>query len=333
MKVFTTAPPSVRFDPRGYLDRIAETARWHERSGISGMLIYTDNSLIDPWTVAQATLERTERFVPLIATQPLYMHPLAAARKVSSLGFLYGRRVALNMVTGGFVRDLAQLGDRTEHDQRYDRLIEYTSIMMALLRGETATLDGTYHRVEGLRLSPALNPDLIPELFLSGASDACIAAASTLGATRLSYTRPLDQCPPGPARSGPLGLRVGIVTRPDRNAAWDAARARFPADRRGQLAHSMARATSDSVWHRDIASAADTLDDSGTDTYWAFPLKNYKTFCPYLVGSYDDVAHYLQGYAELGYETLILDEPESRDDLAHTVRALQLGRQLQPALP
>ena len=332
MKVFTTAPPSVRFDPRSYLDRIAETARWHERSGISGMLIYTDNSLIDPWTVAQATLERTERFVPLVAVQPLYMHPMAAARKVSSLGILYGRRVALNMVTGGFVRDLAQLGDQTEHDMRYDRLTEYTSIMMALLRGETATFGGTYYQVEGLGLSPALHPGLIPELFLSGASEACVAAAATLGATRLSYTRPLNQFPPGPAGSGPLGLRLGVVTRPDRRAAWDAARARFPADRRGQLAHSMARATSDSVWHRDISKVADTLDDAGTDPYWVFPLKNYKTFCPYLVGSYGDVARYVQGYADLGYGTLILDEPESRDDLAHTVRALQMSGQLQPAL-
>lgn len=329
MELYTTASPSVRFHPRAYLDRITEIARWHEQAGIAGMLIYTDNSLIDPWTVAQAALERTDRFVPLIATQPLYMHPLAAARKISSLAFLYGRRVALNLVAGGFVRDLAQLGDHTEHDLRYDRLLEYTSIMMALLRGETTTFSGTYYQVEGLALSPGLPADLIPELYLSGASDACMAAAATLGATRLSYTKPLSQIAPGQIAAGRVGLRLGIIARPDRATAWEVARARFPADRRGQLAHRMARGATDSIWHRDISAVADTLDEDGRDPYWLFPLKNYKTFCPYLVGSYEDVAQYVQGYADLGYRTLILDEAESEADLAHIVHALRLGTMLE----
>lgn len=328
MRIFTTASPSVRFHPRAYLDRVAEIASWHEQVGILGMLIYTDNSLIDPWTVAQATLERTRRFVPLVAIQPLYMHPLTAARKISSLGFLYGRRIALNLVAGGFVRDLAQLGDHTEHDMRYDRLLEYTSIMMALIRGEVTSFNGTYYHVEGLSLVPQLPLELMPELFLSGASPACISAAAKLGATHLSYTKPLAQIVPGQTSAGVIGLRLGIVARPDRDTAWQAARTRFPADRRGQLAHRMARGTTDSIWHRDISAVADTLDHTANDPYWLFPLKNYKTFCPYLVGSYEEVAEYLQGYSDLGYSTLILDEPESHDDLMHTVRALKLGKEL-----
>ncbi|MGD9918250.1 MAG: LLM class flavin-dependent oxidoreductase [Paenirhodobacter sp.] len=328
MKIFTTAPPSVRFQPRAYLDKIAQIARWHEDAGIEGMLIYTDNSLIDPWTVAQAAIERTSRFVPLIATQPVYMHPLAAARKISSLGFLYGRRVALNMVAGGFSRDLAQLGDKTEHDRRYDRLIEYSTILLSLLRGETITLEGLYYQVERLQLQPAGDPVLMPDLYLSGASEACKTAAASLGATRLSYTKPLDQLAPVQGQSGPVGLRLGVIARPDRDSAWEVARARFPADRRGQLAHRMARGSSDSIWHRDISEVAETLDEGGAGPYWLFPLKNYKTFCPYLVGSYGEVAEYIRGYARLGFETLILDEPTDHADLAHTMQALDLSGEL-----
>jgi alkanesulfonate monooxygenase len=327
MKIFTTAPPSVRFLPGTYLEEVATIARCHENAGVEGMLIYTDNSLIDPWTVAQATMERTERFLPLVATQPVYMHPLAAARKVSSLALLYGRRMALNMVAGGFVRDLAQLGDNTEHDLRYDRLTEYTSIVMALLRGETVTYTGHYYAVDGLRLSPALDPALMPDLFLSGVSDACRAAAATLGATRLVYTKPIDQIDGTQIGSEPVGLRLGIVARPDREEAWAVARARFPADRRGQLAHSMARGTSDSIWHRQISDVAHALDDGRVGTYWLFPLKNYKTFCPYLIGDYNDVASYIRRYGDLGYATLILDVPKDEPDLAHTMRALELSGQ------
>ncbi len=56
--------------------------------------------------------------------------------------------------------------------------------------------------------------------------------------------------------------------------------------------------------------------------YWLFPLKNYKTFCPYLVGDYDEVSDYLRRYLSLGYDTLILDVPEDEADLMHTMRAI-----------
>ncbi|AFO87375.1 LLM class flavin-dependent oxidoreductase [Phaeobacter inhibens] len=327
MKLFTTAPPSVRSSAGDYLSRIADIARWHEDAGVEGMLIYTDNSLMDPWTVAQATIERTSKFVPLVATQPLYMHPLAAARKISSLGFLYGRKLALNMVAGGFVRDLKQLGDQAEHDPRYDRLTEYSQIMMALLHGETVTLAGEYYQVEGLRLEPALDEVLMPELFVSGMSPACQATAATLGATRLSYTKPREQLDQAAVAGKNLGVRFGVIARPRSEDAWEEARARFPADRRGQLAHRMAQGTSDSIWHQQISAVAEELEDARSGAYWLFPIKNYKTFCPYLVGSYEEVADYIQSYISLGFETLILDVPQGRDDLGHTMRAFDLCQQ------
>jgi len=334
MKLLTTAPPSVRFAPGAYLEAVGTLAQWNEAAGVEGMLIYTDNSLMDPWAVAQAVIERTRHFVPLVAVQPLYMSPLAAARKLSSLAFLYGRRLALNMVAGGFVRDLEQLGDATEHDARYDRLVEYTQILQALLRGETVTFSGSYYQVANLTLSPALPPDLMPEFFLSGASEACAAAATTLGATRLSYTKPpqdLEPLAPLPGE-GRIGLRFGVIARDSSEAAWQEAHQRFPADRRGQIAHKMARGTTDSIWHQEISQKADDLDEARDGAYWLFPLRNYKTFCPYLVGSYGEVAAYVGRYRALGYTTLILDVPDSEAELQHSLRAVQLGgaQLLQP---
>jgi len=327
MKLLTTAPPSVRYAPGAYLDAVGTLAQWNETAGVEGMLIYTDNSLMDPWTVAQAVMERTHRFVPLVAVQPLYMSPLAAARKVSSLAFLYGRKMALNMVAGGFVRDLEQLGDATEHDARYDRLVEYTQILQALLRGESVTFSGTYYQVTNLTLSPELPPELMPEIYLSGASEACAAAAATLGATRLSYTKPphdLEPLAPLPGE-GQIGLRFGVIARETSDEAWQEARLRFPADRRGQFAHKMARGTTDSIWHQEISQKADDLHEARDGAYWLFPLRNYKTFCPYLVGSYGEVAAYVGRYRALGYTTLILDVPESETELQHSLRAVQLG--------
>jgi alkanesulfonate monooxygenase len=51
------------------------------------------------------------------------------------------------------------------------------------------------------------------------------------------------------------------------------------------------------------------------------PFQNYKTMCPYLVGSYEQVAAELARYMNVGYRTVILDIPPSADDLAHTFTA------------
>lgn len=292
------------------------------------MLIYTDNSLIDPWSVAQLILSENKKCKPLIALQPLYLSPLAAARKISSLAFLYSRSVALNLVTGGFVNDLEQLGDTLTHDQRYQRLYEYALIMFALLRGEKVTFSGQYYQVKNLVLSPSLPADLMPEFYISGQSSACIRMAKDLNITRFSYTKPPEVLALENEVDGGtlLGLRIGIIARQTQADAWDLAYQRFPIDRRGQMAHKLARVLSDSVWHQQLSKFAEQLAETEQNPYWLRPMKNYKTFCPYLVGSYQQVAAYLKHYTELGYSSLILDVPHGRDDLYHAMQAIEMSQ-------
>ena len=52
--------------------------------------------------------------------------------------------------------------------------------------------------------------------------------------------------------------------------------------------------------------------------YWLVPFNNYKTFCPYLVGSYDEVSCEVSKYIQEGFRTFILDVPPSREELHHT---------------
>src|SRR6267154_5188187 len=132
LQVFSTCPSS-QTAPDDYVRKIGEIARWSEAAGCSGILVYTDNSLADPWLVSQIIIQNTHSLCPLVAVQPVYMHPYALAKMVSTLAFLHGRRVFLNMVAGGFKNDLAALNDATPHDSRYERLVEYTSIIRRLL--------------------------------------------------------------------------------------------------------------------------------------------------------------------------------------------------------
>src|SRR2546426_5042331 len=45
---------------------------------------------------------------------------------------------------------------------------------------------------------------------------------------------------------------------------------------------------------------------------------NYKTMCPYLVGSYERVGDELARYIGVGYRSFILDIPPTEEELHHT---------------
>lgn len=321
VELFSTAPAFSEAFPEGYLRRIIEVARWSDEAECTGILVYSDNGQLDPWLVAQVIIQHTTTLSPLVAIQPVYTHPYTVAKMVTSLAELYRRRVYLNMVAGGFKNDLIALNDSTPHDDRYARLLEYTTIIKRLLSGESVTFEGAYYRVDKLKLTPALPPELFPGIFVSGSSEAGLDAARGLGATAVKYPKPADEeaVPPLGIR---FGIRVGIIGRDDETEAWTVARARFPEDRRGQMTRQLATKISDSVWHGQLSDMGAKTEGS---PYWLVPFENYKTMCPYLVGSYDRVAVEIGRYLGLGYRTFILDIPAERDDLHHIRRAFSLA--------
>ncbi|MGD8375012.1 MAG: LLM class flavin-dependent oxidoreductase [Acidobacteriota bacterium] len=297
--------------------RVADVARWSEAAGCRGSLIYIDNSLPDNWALAQILIEATRHQVPLIATQPAYMHPYWAAKQITSLGHLYDRPVALNMLAGAFRNDLLALNDPTPHDRRYDRMVEYTELIYRLLEGRPVTYEGEFYQARGLTLHPPLDASLRPELLMSGSSPAAMAAARRLGAVAVRYPKPVAFYEEHPLEPDiRFGLRIGIVAREDEAAAWEAARERFPEDRKGQIAHRMAMKTSDSSWHKQL-SALDEEELSDAFPYWLTPFRNYKTFCPYLVGTYDRLASIVARYVRVGFRVFITDIPVRDDDLRH----------------
>ena len=60
-----------------------------------------------------------------------------------------------------------------------------------------------------------------------------------------------------------------------------------------------------------------TMSASNGNPYWLWPFENYKTFCPYLVGSHEEVAGEVGKYMRQGYETFILDIPAAKEELEH----------------
>jgi alkanesulfonate monooxygenase len=319
VQIFSTCPQSKDLPRDRYLKEVMEVARWSEEAGCAGILVYTDNSLADPWLVSQAILHSTARLSPLVAVQPVYMHPYSVAKMLASFGFMYRRRLWLNMVAGGFKNDLLALHDETPHDQRYQRLIEYTLIVKKLLESpEPVSFEGSFYKVRNLKMTPPLDPELVPGILVSGSSPAGLEAARAIGATAVKYPRPPREYVGTPAPEGiGCGVRLGIIARASSAEAWEVAQARFPADRAGQIAHKLAMKVSDSHWHKQLSAAAQG-EGMREGPYWMWPFENYKTFCPYLVGDYAEVAEQISLYMRSGYRTFILDIPPSREELEHT---------------
>jgi alkanesulfonate monooxygenase len=318
VEIFSTCPQSFGFDKESYARHVRKVARWSERCGCTGILVYTDNSLVDPWLVSQIIVESTKALSPLVAIQPVYMHPYSVAKMVASFGYLHHRRIYLNMVAGGFKNDLLALNDPTPHDKRYTRLIEYGTIINQLLSSSApVTFHGEFYKIDQLRMTPSLPAELFPETFVSGSSDAGLDAARKLGATAVKYPRPASECEAEPANSDfKSGIRVGIIARETEDEAWEVAEQRFPEDRKGELTHQLAMKVSDSLWHKQLSDTANKTR-AMRNTYWLRPFEQYKTFCPYLVGGYETVAHEISRYISLGYRTFILDIPPNEEELQH----------------
>ena len=75
VEVFSTCPHSSAVEVPDK-QRIADVARWSEQFGYTGILVYTDNSLVDPWLVSQIILQQTESLCPLVAVQPSIPIPI-----------------------------------------------------------------------------------------------------------------------------------------------------------------------------------------------------------------------------------------------------------------
>ncbi len=302
----------------GSLRGLLDIARWAEDAGCRGALVYTSSASVDVWMAAQAAIVNTTAFVPLVAVQPVDMTPFAVARAVSSLARLYGRRVDINFVSGGFSRDLAVQGDDLPHDARYDRLIEYVTIVKMLLGGGLVNYSGQYYNIRRARLRVPVPDDLLPMAYVSGSSEASLRAGESLGIGQLSFPLLPDDFASPDLRKNKFGsgICIGIIARDDSSEAWRIAHKRFPADPEGAERMKLLLSASVSSWQSQLASTP-ISDQAGREAYWLVPFRYYHTFCPYLVGSHDEVAEAVTTYLNGGVRTFILDIPREPGDLHH----------------
>lgn len=319
-RIFAISPRTRDIDD--YWSDICKVAAFSETCRLTGVLLFTGNdTYLEPWAVTHELLRRTATISPLVAVNPIYMHPFTVAKMIASLVRLHGRKIYLNMVTGTALSHQTAMGDRLSHDERYDRLGEYIEIVKALL-GSSRPLSfaGRYYQTDHLQLFPGIPVDMAPEFLLAGQSDAARRVCAATGGIAMQMLPAAleDGLPNVP------GVHFGIVARESEDAAWKAADVLFPANQeyRALLEYSMSN--TDAAWKRRMKADSER-GAAAKNGYWLTPFANFQADCPYLVGSHAYLAEKLRGLVQRGVTTFVLDIPAREEEFLHLNRVLQMS--------
>jgi alkanesulfonate monooxygenase len=308
VRIFTTCPRSVRFDEYRATARL--TFALSERIGLTGTLIYTGNDVpVEPWLLAMELVQRHSRLAPLVAVNPIYMHPFTVARCVDSIASLHRRRVYLNLVAGTSLSDLEALDEPVGHDERYTRLREMAEIVVALCtQAAPLSYEGEFYSVRDLQLRAPLMK-VPPGLLVAGQSAAAHATATRIGAAALGMLQPDLALTPSGARA----VHFAVICRDSDEAAWRAAHAFYPEDDRGERAQRFAARNTDAVWKRRLL---ETVPSAGAvaEGYWLEPFRRFQLDCPLLVGGRERITRALAALIERGVDHLVLELPPTSED-------------------
>lgn len=316
LRVFAAIPRNP--DPAKYADELMRIARFSDQNGFAGILLFTGNDVfVEPWVMAQHILAHTSKSSPLIAVNPIYMHPFTVTKFISSFALLYRRKVYLNMVTGTAMSDLRGLGETYSHEDRYSRLGEFIHVVRELLAGARPfSFKGRFFATNDLQLRPSLPAALMPEFLIAGQSDDARRVAREMGCLMMQMLPPNLEA----GISAP-GINFGIFARQTRDEARREAKLVFQdsVEHRELLKYTMEN--TDSIWKRRLNEAGQTgeLYENG---YWLLPFLTYRADCPYLVGSYADIGANVRRFAEKNVGTVILDVLADENELQHACKAL-----------
>ncbi len=222
-----TGGRALTFD---YLRQVAQAA---DQLGYWGMLLPTGRSCEDSWVVGSAVAPFTRQLRFLIALRPGLVSPVMGARMAAGLDRVTDGRLLINVVTGGDPVELKGDGQWLAHDERYVLTAEFLDVWRRVMAGESVNFQGRHIHVEDARLAfpPVQSP--YPPLWFGGSSPAGIEVAAEHCDVYLTWGEPPADVAAKIAtaraaaerrgRAFRFGLRLHIVVRETREAAWAAA--------------------------------------------------------------------------------------------------------------
>ncbi|HEY0379732.1 MAG TPA: LLM class flavin-dependent oxidoreductase [Pyrinomonadaceae bacterium] len=283
-------------------------ARRAEEAGIDSVLVALNHCEPDPFMIACALGQETEKLKFIVAYRSGLMLPTTFVQQLNTLSALIAGRVALNIVAGSSTAEQRGYGDFLAHDERYARAEEFLAVCNAFWHNDgEVDFEGKYYRVEKGRLNtPFLAPDrAAPEIYISGHSEQSERLACAQGTTWLRAADAPEKLEPAVARLRACGrgvcLRLCLVCRPTREEAVRDALSLLPSDK----GESTIRLKDDSQMYREGAALAGDKHWLGR-SLWAGLVPHYGPVWTTLLGTPREVADALMEYKRIGVGEFII---------------------------
>jgi alkanesulfonate monooxygenase len=279
-----------------------------EAAGIDSILISFSRYEPDPLIVSCALGRATRKLKFIAAYRTGLIEPTIFIQQVNTLSALIDGRLSLNIVAGSSKEEQRGYGDFLAHDERYARAEEFLAVCHSFWRDrDEVNFNGKYYRVEKGKLhTPFVAPDRsVPEIYVSGHSEASARLACSQGSSWLRVLDTPDNLQPVVARARGCGiavcLRMCLVCRPTRAEAIRVVKDLLPDDE----TESTVKLKDDSQMYREakaVASDACWLSDS----IWTGFVPHYGPVWTTLLGSPQDLAQALMTYKQIGITEFII---------------------------
>ncbi|HWN11940.1 MAG TPA: LLM class flavin-dependent oxidoreductase [Pyrinomonadaceae bacterium] len=328
-RVLTTraTSPAARPDMAGW----GKFARAAEDVGIESVLLSFSYYEPDTIFIACAVGSVTTKLKFIVAYRAGLMQPTTFVHQINTMSALIGGRVALNIVAGSSPAEQRGYGDFLAHDERYARADEYLEICNSFWRNNgPVNFNGKYCRVEqGKVFTPFLAPDRsAPEIYVSGHSEQAQQLAVTRASSWLRLIDTPESLRPAVQRFREQGvevsLRLGIICRPTRAEAIDAAKAMLPDEIIAREERGILSGSDSQTLHQALAAA----DNVGwlNQNLWAGLVPYYGSSAITLLGSPEELARVFLEYKRIGVTQFIISGWPKLDEM------LIFGRQVLPLI-
>ena len=106
----------------------------------------------DPFAIANAIVQRSERVAPIVALRPNILYPTVAAKALATLDQFGDGRAVVHFIAGGSDHEQAREGDYTTKADRYRRTAEYIEILRTVWGSDEAfDHEGEFYRFADFR--------------------------------------------------------------------------------------------------------------------------------------------------------------------------------------
>ena len=313
---------------RAGFDFVLSQSKWRGYGGASG---HFDTSL-ESFTLMAALAAVTSRIQLFASVGVRTIHPVIAAKMAATLDDISAGRFGLNIVAGWNQAEYGQMGlwaDDDYHRYRYAYAEEYLAVLRKLWSAGTATHHGRFFQLDDCQSWP--KPGRALPVVCAGQSDDALAFTarhaefSFVGrqadtpAALAALTRKLTALAAAEGRTVGAYMLLTVIARGTRAAA--------EAERDHYVAHADDRGLAE--WARVTG-----LDPNKASYADLRTVQRVFSGMPLVVGSYAEVASYLDEVASAGLRGACLVFPDYAPDLCRFIAEvvpLMAGRVLPPA--